>query len=464
MCQLRLSRAGLAIAAIGWALTLSAPSPAAGPGAPLHGTGALDELGSVRDDLEAEGWLVHGQTTYVLQDHPRFRSPYTGPDSLTSDTRARQTLSADAVFGRRLWNGAEFYVSPELDVGSGLNSSTGVAGALNNEAFRLASDYPKITIPRLFIRQVIGFGGVQEHLDGDQLQFDEMVDVERLTVTAGKISVWDIFDDNAYAHDARTQFLNWALVGNGAVDFAADARGFTPGVALDYNRADWAVRTGVFQVSRDVNGKNLDDHILDGYQVLLEIEERFQLFDRPGKLRELGMVDRTRAIDYQTSYGGLTGVNAADPLPGFRRYRENGGLGLNLEQEVADELGLFSRLGWNPGRVQEFMYTEIDWHASLGLSLKGGRWSRPDDTVGLAGLVNGLSDHHRRFLEAGNTGFIVGDGRLNYATEQVVETYYDVALLKGANLAVNYAFVNNPGYNADRGPASVFSLRLHVEF
>lgn len=424
----------------------------------------LDRLGALQDDLEADGWLVHGQTTYIVQDHPRFRSPYTGPNSLTSDTRARQTLSADAVLGRRLWPGAEFYVSPELDVGSGLNSSTGVAGAVNNEAFRLASDYPKITIPRLFIRQVIGFGGGQERLDGDQLQFGEMVDVERLTITVGKISVWDIFDDNTYAHDARTQFLNWALVGNGAVDFAADARGFTTGIALDYNRPDWAVRTGVFQVSRDVNGKHLDDHVLDGYQVLLEIEERFRVFDRPGKLRELGMVDRTRSINYQTTYDSLGSVNAADPLPGFRRYREGFGLGLNLEQELADELGLFSRIGWNPGRVQEFMYTEIDWHASLGLSLKGARWGRADDTIGLAGMVNGLSDHHRRFYQAGNAGFIVGDGRLNYATEQIVETYYDVALLKGANLALDYAFVNNPGYNADRGPASIFSLRLHLEF
>jgi high affinity Mn2+ porin len=421
-------------------------------------------LSQQRDDLEADGWLVHGQFTVIYQGHPEFHSPYQGSDSLTPGATARETITFGPVFGRKLWHGAELYINPEWDQGFGLNSSTGSAGVPNNEAFRVGKTDPILTIPRLFVRQVIGLGGAQEQLDADALQFAELVDVERITITAGKISVWDLFDDNRYAHDARTQFLNWAFVGNGAVDFAADARGFTDGVAVEYNSAGWALRSGIFQVSKVPNGKQLDTEIGNGWQALTELEERFKLFDRPGKLRALAMVDRTNAIDYQASYGALGPINVADPLPGFRRYRPNFGFGLNLEQELTDDLGLFARASWNPGQVQEFMYTEIDRHASLGLSLMGTRWGRPDDTVGLAGMVNGLSDHHRAFLEAGNTGFIVGDGALNYATEQIIETYYDWALFKGASIALDYQFIDNPGYNAGRGPVSVIGVRLHAEF
>jgi high affinity Mn2+ porin len=446
------------------ALLLAAMVPVrAEDASPTDSRGLLERAGALQDALEADGWLVHGQTTYIVQDRAQFRSPYRGPLSLTSDTRARMTLSADAVLGRKLWQGGEFFVSPELDIGSGLNNSTGVAGALNNEAFRLSSADPKITIPRLFLRQTFGLGGAREHLDADQLQFAESVDVERITVTGGKVSVWDIFDQNSYAHDARTQFINWALVGNGAIDFAADARGYTVGAAAEYNRADFAARLGAFQVARDVNGKHLDDHVFEGWQILGELEERFRVFERPAKLRELVMLDRTRSITYQ-AYPTLAPISASDPLPALRRYREAYGLGLNYEQELATDLGFFARLSYNPGKVQEFMFTEIDRHASLGVSLKGGRWDRPDDTLGFAGLINGLSDHHRAFNAAGNVGFIIGDGRLNYKPEEILETYYDFQLLRGVTLMLDYQFVANPGYNADRGPVSVFAFRFHAEF
>jgi high affinity Mn2+ porin len=461
------------IGAVGLALAVAALISAALPAARAQESGSQESggiagiaqsLSQQRDALEADGWLVHGQFTFIEQFHPGFRSPYQGSDSLTPGASGRETMTFGPVFGRQLWDGAEFYINPEWDQGEGLNSSTGSAGVPNNEAFRVGKTDPILTIPRLFVRQVIGLGGPQEQLDADTLQFAELVDVERITLTAGKISVWDLFDDNKYAHDARTQFLNWALVGNGAVDYAADARGFTNGVAAEYNNAGWALRSGIFQVSKFVNGKTLDTEINNGWQALTELEERFKLFDRPGKLRELAMVDRTNAITYQASYGDLGPVNAADPLPGFRHYRPSFGFGLNLEQELTDDLGMFMRASWNPGQVQEFMFTEIDHNVSGGLSLTGTRWGRPSDTIGLAGMVNGLSDHHREFLEAGNTGFIVGDGALNYATEQVLETYYDWSLFKGASVALDYQFIDNPGYNADRGPVSIFALRLHAEF
>ena len=459
----RTARGALGAALLAGALGAAFPAGAASPDPPPV-SGRLDELGAARDDLEADGWLVHGQFTYINQGHPGFTSPYQGPASLTPGARVRETISFGPVLGRRLWDGAAVFVNPEWDQGFGLNSSTGTAGVPNNESFRVGKTDPILTVPRLFVRQVIGLGGPQETLDADALQFAGPVDVERVTVTAGKISVWDIFDDNKYAHDARTQFLNWVLVGNGAVDFAADARGYTDGLALEYNSAWFAARTGVFQVSKTPNSKPLDDHVFQGWQSLNELEERWRLLGRPGALRELLMVDRTNSILYQASYGTFASVTATDPLFGFRHYRLSYGLGLNAEQELTDDLGLFARLGWNPGRVQEFMYTEVDREAELGLSLKGARWGRPDDTVGLAGVVNLLSDRHRAYYAAGNIGFIVGDGRLNYATEDIIETYYDAALFKGASLALDYQFVANPGYNADRGPVSIIALRLHLEF
>ena len=461
----RLAPALLGVALVSGALSASLPAAAAPPGSPLRdGGGLLDQIGDLRDDLEADGWLMHGQFTFIDQFHPGFRSPYVGPDSLTPGARGRETISFGPVLGRKLWDGAAVFVNPEWDQGFGLNSSTGVAGFPNNEAFRVGKTDPTLTVPRLFVRQVIGLGGPQETLDGDQLQFAGPVDVERITVTAGKISVWDIFDDNKYAHDARTQFENWVLVGNGAVDFAADARGYTEGVAVEYNNAWFAARTGMFEVSKETNAKPLNDTWGQAWQSLNELEERWRLGTHPGALRELVMVDRTDAVDYQSTYGNLGPVSVTQPLYGFRRYRVNYAFGLNAEQEITDDLGAFARASWNPGRVQEFMYTEVDSEAQTGLSLKGNRWGRVDDTVGLAGVINMLSSRHRAFYEAGNIGFIVGDGQLNYKPEEIVEAYYDAQIVKGANLGLDYQFIANPGYNADRGPVSIIGVRVHLEF
>jgi high affinity Mn2+ porin len=429
----------------------------------LFETGLWPEVDDARDALEADGWLVQGQFTYIHQGHPRFRSPYEGENSLTRGKRTRETMSFGALLGRKLWDGAGVYFNPEFTQGFGLNSTTGVAGFPNGEAFRAGTTEPRINYPRLFVRQVIGFGGEQETIERDQLQFADTVDIHRLTITAGKLSVFDLFDDNRYSHDPRTQFMNWALMDAGAIDFAADAKGQTLGIALDYNQEDWAARLGAFQVAKRANSKPLDDHVRDGWQMLAELEQRFTLGDRPGRLRELAMVDRTRAIRYG-AFPGLAPVQADDLLPGFRRYRMNYGFALNLEQELTDELGVFSRLSWNPGDVQQFMFTEIDRSASLGLSLSGLRWGRPQDTVGLAGVVNALTDAHRRYYAAGNFGFILGDGRLNYATEQIVELYYDLRIRRGVHLTADYQLVNNPGYNADRGPVSIFAVRFHVEY
>ncbi len=344
--------------------------------------------------------------------------------------------------------------------GFGLSNSTGVAAFPNNEAFRLGSTEPTFFVPRAFLRQTFALSGETVPGDDDPARFSGPLPRERITLTVGKFSVWDIFDDNRYAHDARTQFLNWALVGAGAMDYAADARGWTEGVAVEWDDGTWGVRVGAFRVARRVNGLFLDPAPTRAWQILAEVDRFYTVSGRPGAVRVIYGASRTR----QSTWGELftNGFETFDKNPSGYRLKHM--LALNLEQEVAEGLGAFARLSWNDGRTQNWMFTEMDRAVSAGLSLRGLRWNRPDDTVGLAANVGWISEGRRRYLEAGGIGFITGDGRLGYRPEWITEAYYDARLAPGVNLALNYQFVANPAYNGDRGPVHVFALRGRVAF
>lgn len=418
------------------------------------------DLAALQDRLESEGWLVRGQATFVLQGHPRFRSPYRGESSLSPATNARNTFSTDLVLGRRLWEGAEAIVDVAITRGFGLTNSTGVAAFPNNEAFRLGSTEPYIYVPRAFLRQTIGLSGDTVASDEDPLRFTEPLPRERLTLTIGKMSVWDIFDNNRYAHDARTQFLNWALVGAGGFDFAADARGWTYGAALEWENGTWGVRAGAFQVARQANGLFMDPGVTRAWQALGQVDRFYEIGGRPGAVRLIYGASRAR----QSTWGELfeNGFDTFYKNPSG--YRLKYMLALNMEQELTSDLGAFARLSWNDGRTQTFMYTEIDRAVSAGLSLRGPRWNRPADTVGLATNIGWISEGRQQYLAAGGIGFITGDGRLNYAPEWVTELYYDLRVAPGLNMALNYQLVVNPAYNADRGPVNVFALRTRMAF
>jgi high affinity Mn2+ porin len=418
------------------------------------------DLAALQDRLEQQGWLLRGQATFVLQGNARFRSPYRGEGSLSPAANARNTLSTDLVLGRRLWTGAEVILDASVTRGFGLSNSTGVAAFPNNEAFRLGSSEPTFFVPRAFFRQTIGLSGDTVENDGDPLRFTTPLPRERLTLTVGKFSVWDIFDDNRYAHDARTQFLNWALVGAGGFDFAADARGWTYGAALEWENGTWGLRGGAFQVARRVNGLFMDPSVTRAFQVIGQVDRFYTVAGRPGAVRLIYGASRTR----QSSWGELfeNGFETFDKNPNGYRLKHNAAL--NVEQELTDDLGAFARLSWNDGRTQNWMFTEMDRAASAGLSLKGLRWQRPADTVGLATNVGWISEGRRRYLEAGGIGFITGDGRLNYAPEWITELYYDARVAPGVNVALNYQLVVNPAYNSDRGPVNIFSLRARTAF
>lgn len=413
--------------------------------------------------LEQQGWLLHGQMTVVVQGHPRFRSPYQAAASLDPGAGARNTESLDLILGRRLWQDAEIVLVPMVTRGFGLSNTLGAASFPNGEAFRLGTREPYLSLSRAFLRQTIALSSETEEITANPLRFSGPVARERVTITIGKMSVWDIFDDNRYAHDPRLEFLNWGMIAAGAFDYAADARGFTNGIVLEWENGVWALRQGVFMVAARANGEDLDQSVFKGYQSITEIDRFWRLFDdRPGALRVLFGASSTLAPRWDEMTAATR--QSLDPPLRAQRHSSKPNFGMNAEQEFTDILGGFIRFGWNNGLRRNWMFTEQDWSASAGIALNGKAWQRDGDTIGLAFNIGGITKDHQRFLEAGGIGFITGDGRLRYAPEKLVETYYDVKLAEGLNAAANIQYLQNPAYNADRGPAVILALRLHAAF
>ena len=418
-------------------------------------------------------WSLHLQNTDVVQGTPGFDSPYRGVDSLTPD-QTRETVTLTLFLARSLWQGAAVAINPEYAQGQGLSRTHGVAGFPNGEATKAGSLTGKVDIERLFFSQVIGFGGEQEDVPDALNRVAGKQDVSRLTFVAGKFAASDYFDDNTYNHDNRSQFLNWSIWESGAWDYPADAKGYTYGLMTEFNQKDWAVRYGAMSLPRVANGVALASNVSQTLGQVVEFEGRYTLFGgQPGKARLLGFANQAHMGLYRAAldqFRADPGLGAPD-ITQSRAYRWKYGGAINLEQAFTDDLGAFLRLSLNDGRTETWAFTEIDRSAAFGLSLKGKRWHRGDDTVGLAGVVNGLSSEHRAYLEAGGTGIILGDGRLNYAPEEILEFYYEAKLPSlvtfvavAASLTFDYQFVNDPGYNSDRGPANIVGARLHLDY
>jgi high affinity Mn2+ porin len=406
---------------------------------------------------------VHSQATVTEQYHPGFSSPYRGPDSLNSGGRGDETVDATAYLGLRLWKGAEAWIDPEVDQGFGLSDTLGVDGFTSGEAYKIGKSSPYPKVQRLFMRQTVDLGGGVVKTDADLNTFAGTTTQNRLVVTVGKVSVVDVFDTNKYAHDARNDFLNWALIDTGTFDYAADAWGYTYGAAAEWYQGGWTFRGGVFDLSGVPNSKNLDK-AFHQYQLDGEVERRYALFGRDGALRLTGFDTRGRMGRYAdaVALAALTGAPADVAL--VRSYHTRLGLSVNLEQEVNDELGLFARAGHADPRYEGYEFTDMSDTYALGLSLKGARWGRKDDVVGLAGLVDEASRQAEAYFNAGGLGILAGDGQLPHpGSENIVETYYSLPILPFTHLTADYQFIDHPAFNRDRGPVSVFGLRVHAQ-
>lgn len=412
-------------------------------------------------DTESDRWEIHGQSTFLPQGYPAFHAPYSGPNSLTPAPQLQETWSNSLFLNARLWQGGEVYYNPELLQGFGLNDTSGAGGFPSGEAQKSNFPYPHYNTSRLFVRQTFGFGGEQEELASGPMQLAGKADISRLTLQAGKFSVIDVFDGNTYAKDSRKDFMNWSIWAPGAFDYAADKLGLTYGATAELNQKQWALRAGYFLMDAESNSNNFDTRVFQRGEYVLELETRYSLFSQPGKLRTIAWLNSAFSGSYrETLDNPALNLDISQTRTGRIKY----GYVINLEQALNEELGLFGRWSWNNGKTEIMAFTDIDASLSLGASIKGTRWGRPDDVVGIGGAINALSQDHRDFIAAGGLGILIGDGQLNYRRERILETYYAFAVNKGLTLTADYQFITNPAYNADRGPVHVFSGRLHGEF
>ena len=414
-----------------------------------------------------ENWQLKGQATYVGQKSKNFRSAYSDKNSLNADGESAYTFTSTAFLGARLWKGAEAYLNIEAGQGDAMSGLTGLGGFSNGEATRVSGNTIKAYRQRLFLRQTWGLDEETEYQESEFNQMAGRVTKDRVVLTVGNFSVLDIFDDNAYAKDPRTQFLNWSNMAHTAYDYGADARGFGWGFAAEWYRGDWVLRFGRMTGPKTPNGTEVDFRILRHYGDQIEIEHAHRIAERPGKVRLLAFRNRAKLASYTEASDWLAanpGVDAQAINHVRNGERIKYGFGINLEQEIVDELGWFLRAMHADGRSETYAFTEADGSFATGLSLKGGRWNRPDDTLGFAWMRNTLSSERRDYLARGGLSFFIGDGKLAYGPEHIVETYYSWKALRGLWLTANYQHVGNPAYNADRGPANIYSLRLHAEF
>jgi hypothetical protein len=432
------------------------------------GGGARAAEVAAADFNEAENWTARFQTTYIWQRKPGFDAAYSGQNSLLANREKSYTFTTTAYLGFKPWNGGELYFNPEITQGVPFSNLSGMGGFSNGELTKATGSNPKIYRQRVFLRQTWNMGGGSEAVEADLNQMAGMVDRNRFVLTAGNFSTLDIFDDNAYAKDPRTQFMNWGGWSYAAYDYAADSRGYAWGAAGEWYRGDWVYRFARMTGPRDPNGLPIDYQIGRHYGDQFEIEHAHTIGDLPGKVRVLGWRNRAITASFRDALAyGL--ANPADPNKQWILKARNGekikyGIGVNAEQALSSNLGAFVRAMNADGRTETYAFTEVDASVAAGLSLKGGAWQRGKDTVGVALMRNMLGADRRDYLAAGGISFFIGDGRLRYKAEDIVEIYYSWNAWKNVYLTADFQRVNNPGYNADRGPANFAGLRFHAEY
>jgi high affinity Mn2+ porin len=412
----------------------------------------------------------HAQATLVEQAYPTFRSPFQGTNSLPGVNQGRETSDATLFAGLRLWQGAELWINPELDQGFGLADTHGVAGYTSGEAYKMGFADPYARVQRYFLRQTIDLGGEKEKVDADLNQFAGSQTADRLVLTVGRFAIVDIFDTNKYANNPKTDFLNWSVINAGTFDYAGDAWGFSYGATAEWYQDRWTLRAGVFDLSATpAGGISPSSYGLDStfqqFQLVGEIEERHKLWDQPGKIKVTGFLSLGRAGEFEDAIAlaAITGQPA--DIKAVRHYTSRPGVSINLEQQVTETVGVFARAGWADGSVEPWDFTDIDRTLMAGISLSGKAWGRKDDTIGIAAVVNDIAKVHQQFFNDGGLGILIGDGQLPHpGLEKIIEAYYSYALTSATRLSFDYQFVDNPGYNTDRGPVSVFSGRFHSQF
>jgi high affinity Mn2+ porin len=430
----------------------------------LAGTGAVSAQDPASPQ-EQERWNLFYQATSIGDYHGTFPSPYEGPFSLQDTPERDVSLTTTLFFGLRLERNTQLYFDPEIAGGRGFSGVNGLANSPNGELPRVATATPKPYLARLYISHDFGFGDEKETVDTDANQLGGERPMNRYTVTVGRFSVTDFFDNNRYTHDPRSQFMGWAVMYNGAWDYPADTRGYTWGWVHELHTRHWSFRYASAAMPKVANGPRFDRRLFRDRGDAWEEEYRYQLRKHPGTVRLLEYQNHADAGDYAEAIrlakqdGGVPDVTETRRV-GTLKY----GTGLNVEQELTKDIGVFGRLGWSDGKTESFAFTAMDRLATGGVSVNGKSWHRPNDNVATEVTAGGLSAVHAEYLALGGHDFLIGDGALRYGPETIWESYYNARLFKGFFASFDLQHVNNPAYNRDRGPVWIESVRLHVEF
>ena len=419
------------------------------------------QAASADTPTEQKSWALYGQATFIEQYHPAFRSAYRGANSLDPGSRGNETVNVTAYGGARLWDGGEAWANLEMDQGFGLSDTLGLAAFSNGEGSKVGKAVPYLRLHRLFFRQSFDLGGDSNVIENQANQMGGSRSADNVIITAGKFSPTDIFDTNDYAHDPSNDFLNWAVIDAGPWDYAADAWGYSYGSAAEWNAGRRTFRGGLFDISRIPNGTELTRGF-GQYQVDVEFEQRFTIFDQEGKIKILGFASRGRLGNYNDAVALSLLTHQAADISAVRRGSFKSGISLNAQQAINDDWGLFVRATLDDGSKEGDDFTDMANSLSVGSSIKGTSWHRKNDTAGIAFETGGISRAAQQFFAAGGLGILIGDGALrHYSREDVIETYYSAELWENIHATLDYQFIANPAYSADRGPVSIFGIRLH---
>jgi len=421
------------------------------------------KYGYGQDTLKEQRYNFHFQETTITQYKPGFSAPYTGLNSLSTTQETATSITTTLFSDARLWKGAEAVFDPELSGGSGISQTTGIAAFPNGETFRVGTSTPAIYIARLYFKQTFEWGKDKDTITDDQNQLAGLRSKRYFSFVIGKYGMADFFDGNTFSHDPRTQFMNWALMDNGAWDYPANTRGYVLGLYTELGQPDWTLRFALTMVTTTPNGAVWDTKIAHANTQTMEYERRYEIDGQKGTVRVLGFLNNGKFGNYDEAIAQNPKAPNVDTTEAYGRHKY--GFGISADQYLTKDFGVFAKVSYNDGQNETWFFTEIDRSLTFGGDLKGTSWKRADDDLGLAFIVDELSSEHRDYLADGGYGFIIGDGRLNYSPEMVAELYYNInAFQKKFFLTPDYQFILHPAYNADRGPVNVFSLRAHVEF
>jgi len=412
-----------------------------------------------------EWWWLSAQGNFITQAHGRFRSPYSGQNSLPSDGERKSSRLFTFFTGLKISDSTEFLLDVESAGGRGIGDALGVAGFSNLDVVRNPTLGSAPYIARVQVHHIFRLGAEDVAVTRGPLQLFTKVPLRRLEVHVGKMSLPDFFDFNSVGSDSHLQFENWTVDNNGAYDYAADTRGYTYGAVFEYQDSHGALRFGEALMPKVANGIHLDANLTRSHAENLEYEWRRSLVKgRAGALRTLAYLNHANMGSYREALlrGRLNHAIpdiTADERPGRAKY----GFLIGAEQELTQDLRAFGRWGWNEGHNESFAYTEVNDTWLGGADFKGTRWRRKQDKVGAAFVSNGISGDHRAYLMAGGQGFLLGDGFLRYGREKILEVYYNFHIYRNMSLSFDIQRITNPGYNRDRGPVLIPGFRIHVE-